>query len=90
MSATVKDIKVNPLKAEVILTSIRGLMKVQRNTFFVPFVIHTRGVTISPWAQALNNRLGKLLCLLMTCDKNAWNFASFTSPRCSCVDVTAQ
>ena len=48
MSATVKDINVNPLKAEVVLTSIRGLMKVQCNTFFVPFVIHTQGVTISP------------------------------------------
>ena len=90
MSETVKDINVNPLEADVVLTSIRGLMKVQCNTFFVPFVIHTQGVTISPWAQALNDLFGKLLCLLMTCDRNAWNFASFTSPRYSCVDVTAQ
>ena len=58
------------------------------NKFVVPLVIQTRGV-MSPCAQALNILFGKSLCSFRTCDKKAWNFANFRSPRCSCVDVTA-
>ena len=57
------------------------------NKFVVPLVIQTRELLC---VQALNILFGKSLCLFRTCNKKAWIFASFSSPRCSCVDVTAQ
>ena len=60
------------------------------NFLYIPLVSHKCFLVISPWAHLLNILHGKSLCLLMTCDRNALNFASFTAPLLSSVDVTAQ